>query len=191
MGYSTRSGIFEHQGGTIQANSTFPLQSAGTNQAMCRCIIHSYRLGTVLMQKSQSTWKPIVYTFCLMVETELWMPRLKRKHLVPLLGTNHLESLPPQILRSYLKLVRVDYSIMHVLGKHLYTVDTLSRASSSTMENDTRLQEEADTLIEMYITNLSASIERLRKKYRKSQAKIPFAQLSSLTVKVDGQRRTG
>lgn len=95
------------------------------------------------------------------------------KPLVPLLETKHLDSLPPQVLRFCLRLrlARFKYSISHEPGKLLYTPDTLSRAPSSTTENDTRLQE-AEALMEMRISNLPASTERLTE-YQRSQAKDP------------------
>ena len=48
------------------------------------------------------------------------------KPLVPLLGSKHLDSLPPRVLRFRLRLARYDYTIQHIPGKHLYTADTLS-----------------------------------------------------------------
>ena len=39
------------------------------------------------------------------------------KPLVPLLGSKHLDALPPRILRFRLRLARFDYTIQHVPGK--------------------------------------------------------------------------
>jgi len=50
------------------------------------------------------------------------------KPLVPLLGSKHLDNLPPRVLRFRLRLMRFSYSIQHAPGKLLYTTDTLSRA---------------------------------------------------------------
>ena len=57
-------------------------------------------------------------------------------------------------------------------GKLLYIAETLSRAPSPTTENDARLQEEAEALMEMHFTSLPASTERCEE-YRKSQAEDP------------------
>ena len=66
------------------------------------------------------------------------------KPLIPLLGSKRLDELPPRILRFRLRLARVDYSIVHVPGKLLFTVDTLSRAPRSTTENDVQLEEDTE-----------------------------------------------
>ena len=56
------------------------------------------------------------------------------KPLVPLFGTKNLDSLPPRILRSRLRLARFDYSVHRVPGKLLSTPDALSRAPGPTTE---------------------------------------------------------
>ena len=76
------------------------------------------------------------------------------KPLVPLLSVKHLDNLPPRVLRFRLRLERFDYDIVHVPGKYLYTADTLSQAPSN--QPDTRLQEEAEMLMEMCIAHLPA-----------------------------------
>ena len=102
-----------------------------------------------------------------------------RKPIVPLLGNKHLDSLPPRILRFRLRLARFDYSIIHhVPGKLLYTPDTLSRIPSPSQENDKRLQEKAEEVIEagekaeevieVCVSHLPAS-RAVREKYRKAQ----------------------
>ena len=48
------------------------------------------------------------------------------KPLVLLLGTKHLDTLPPCVLLFRLRLDRYDFSIHHTPGKELYTADTLS-----------------------------------------------------------------
>ena len=91
------------------------------------------------------------------------------KPLIPLLGTKHLDSLPPRVLRFRLRLARFDYSIQHVPGKLLYTADTLSRSRSSCNQNDAGLQEEAEAVMEIYVAHLPASAKRLDD-YRRAQA---------------------
>ena len=70
------------------------------------------------------------------------------KPLVPLLGTKHLDCLPPRILRFRLRLARFDYDIEHVPGKHLYTAVTLSRSPLPTT-GDKRLEELTETCARM------------------------------------------
>ena len=156
----------------------------------------SHGLGAVLMQKSDSQWRPVAYASRSMTETERRYAQIEKealattwacekfstyilgmkflietdhKPLVPLLGTKHLDNLPPRVLRFRLRLARFDYSIMHVPGKLLYTADTLSRAPSTSVQNDERLQDEAEAVMELYVTHLPASTERLNE-YRKAQA---------------------
>ena len=160
----------------------------------------SYGLGAVLMQKSGSSWKPIAFASRSMTETERRYAQIEKealastwacekfstyilgtkflietdhKPLVPLLGTKNLDSLPPRVLRFRLRLARFDYSITHVPGKLLYTADALSRAPSSADESDTRLQEEAEALMEVCVAHLPANRERLEE-YRSAQAADPI-----------------
>ena len=155
----------------------------------------SYGLGAVLMQKSNFTWCPVAYASRSMTETERRYAQIEKealavtwacekfstyilgmkflietdhKPLVPLLGTKVLDSLPPRVLRFRLRLARFDYSIVHVPGKYLYTADTLSRSPSTTEQNDHQLQEEVEVLMEVSVTNLPASAEKLDE-YRKAQ----------------------
>lgn len=112
----------------------------------------AYGLGAVLFQKTDSNWKPVAYASRSMSETERRYTQIEKealatawacenfsmyvlgkrfrietdhKPLVPLLGSKHLDSLPPRVLRFRLRLDRFDYSIEHVPGKLLYTADTL------------------------------------------------------------------
>jgi len=50
------------------------------------------------------------------------------KPLVPLLGTKHLDTLPPRVLGFRLRLDSYDFCIHHIPGKELFAADTLSRA---------------------------------------------------------------
>ena len=132
----------------------------------------SYGLGAVLLQESNSNWKPVAYASRSMTETEQRYAQIEKevlattwacekfasyilgmnflietdhKPLVPLLGMKDLDKLPPRVLRFRLRLARFHYTIRHVPGKHLYTADALSRAPSETVNNNTRLQEETET----------------------------------------------
>ena len=51
------------------------------------------------------------------------------KPLVPLLSTKNREELSAREQRFRMRMMRFSYSILHVSGKALFTVDTLSRAS--------------------------------------------------------------
>ena len=76
----------------------------------------------------------------------------------------HLDALPPRVLRFRLRLDRLDYDIKHVPGKELYTADTLSRAPSTSFT----LQDLAEICIMAAITHLPASDQRLAT-YKHSQ----------------------
>ena len=103
-------------------------------------------LGAVIMQKKGREWKPIAYASRSMTEMEKHNAQIEQealastwacekfsnyilgikfliktdhKPLIPLLGTKHLDALPPQILRFRLRLERYDYNITHVPGKLL------------------------------------------------------------------------
>ena len=156
----------------------------------------SHGLGAVLMQQSESTWKPVAYASHAMSDTERHYAQIEKealattwacenfsgyilgkrilietdhKPLVPLLGTKHLDDLPPRVLRFRLRLNRFDYSISHVPEKYLYTADTLSRAPIPATEEDASLQDEAESLMEMCVDHLPASKQRLEE-YRRAQA---------------------
>lgn len=135
----------------------------------------SYGLGAVLLQENESGWNPVAYASHSMTETERRYAQVEKealsltwacdrfatyiigikvtletdhKPLIPLLGTKHLDDLPPRILRFRLRLARFDYSIHHVPGKPLYTADALSRAPRPVTGNNT-CQEEAEYLMDI------------------------------------------
>ena len=56
-----------------------------------------------------------------------------------ILGSKHLDTLPPRILRFQLSLDRFDFGIQHIPGNQMYTANTLShfpllRNEDSTLE---------------------------------------------------------
>ena len=147
----------------------------------------AYGLGAVLLQKTDSDWKPVAYASRSMSETEQRYAHIEKevlattwacekfsmyvlgkkflietdhKPLVPLLGSKHLDSLPPRVLRFRLRLDRFNYLIEHVPGKLLYTADTLSRAPISSTE-DSILEELADLAMDASIAHLPVSQDRL------------------------------
>ena len=97
--------------------------------------------------------------------------------IIPLLGSKHLDDLPPRILRFRLRLARVDYSI----GKLLYTADALSRAPRSTMENDVELEEDTEHMMEVVVGHLPATKQKLCE-YARAQASDPVC--ASIVSKV-------
>ena len=156
----------------------------------------SYGLGAVLMQESDSAWRPVAYASRSMNDTEKRYAQIEKealastwaceifasyilgmkfhletdhKPLVPLLGSKHLDDLPPRVLRFRLRLMRFSYTISHVPGKLLYTADTLSRSPLKSDENDSRLQEEAEAIMDTCVAHLPVSAVRLND-YRKAQA---------------------
>ena len=104
----------------------------------------SYGLGAVLMQETESNWRPVAYASRSMTETERRYAQIEKealaitwacekfsdyilgkpitietdhKPLVPLLGTKQLDSLPPRVLRFRLRMDRFTYTIFHVPWK--------------------------------------------------------------------------
>ena len=148
----------------------------------------SHGLAAVLLQRSESTWKPIAYASHSMTATECryvqiekealattwacdkfatYIPGKKEtahKPLVPLVGTKHLDNLPLRVLRFRFRPARYDYSILHVPGKLLYTAVTLSRAPTSPTDckiTNTKMEEAAEMLMEVSIAHLPASQQRI------------------------------
>ena len=82
------------------------------------------------------------------------------KPLVPILGNKSLDSLPPQVLRFRLRLMKFQYTIKHVSGKELYTPDTLSRAPlSSQLENFEVISAED---IELFVLHLQIHYQQTK-----------------------------
>ena len=122
-------------------------------------------LGAVLLQQSDSAWRPVAYASRAMTETETRYAQIEKealavtwacerfsnyilgrtfqiesdhKPLIPLLNSKHLDELPPRILRFRVRMARFDYIAQHVPGKLLYTADTtLSRSPLDTEDEET------------------------------------------------------
>lgn len=115
----------------------------------------SYRLASVLLQQTESSWKPVAYAYRVLSETEKRYAQIEKealaitwacenistyplgrsfevdtdhKPLVLLLNSKHFDNLPPRILGFQLKMAQYTYSVFHVSGKLLYTADAVSRA---------------------------------------------------------------
>ena len=131
----------------------------------------------MILQKQANNWKPIAYASRSLSETEQRCAQIEKealaiawacdkfamyllgkrfqvetdhKPLVPLLKEKHLDTLPPRVLRFRLRLDQFDFDIQHILGKHMYTADTLSR-SPLPMEEDSTLEELAEMAIDPFL----------------------------------------
>lgn len=162
----------------------------------------SHGLGAVLLQKADTEWKPVAYASRSLSETECRYAQIEKealattwacekfsmyvlgkkiaietdhKPLVPLLGTRHLDNLPPRVLRFRLRLARFSYSIEHVPGKLLYIADTLSRAPLS-VTGDPQLEELVELAMDACVSYLPAGQDRLRQ-YEKAQSADPICSL--------------
>ena len=161
----------------------------------------SFGLGAVLLQQHRGEWQPVAYASRVMSETERRYAQIEKealattwacekfsdyilglpfsvesdhKPLIPLLNTKCLNGLPPRILRFRLRLARFRYTIHHVPGKLLYTVDTLSRAPA---DQAPKLVDEIEIYIhEVVMPALPAGPSRLDA-YRSAQAKDPVCGL--------------
>ena len=113
----------------------------------------SFDLGAVLLQKQLDMhWLPVTYHSRALTDAEqrhvqiekealavTWACKCFRdylvgkllqlqtdhKHLVPLLGTKDIDSLPPRIQRFRMSLMQFHYSIVHVLGNELSTAGNM------------------------------------------------------------------
>ena len=83
-----------------------------------------------------------------------------QKPLVALLGNKPVNTIPPRITRFRLSLMRYNYTIAHVPGKHMYMSDCLSRASVKDRTN-TVLTQECEVYINALLTNLPCTDRRL------------------------------
>ena len=124
----------------------------------------SYGLGAILLQQSDSAWRPVGYASRAMMGTVTRYAQIEKealavtwacerfsnymlsrtfqiesdhRPLILLLNSKHLDNLPPRILRFRLCMARFNYIVQHVPGQLLYTADTLSRAPLDTEGEET------------------------------------------------------
>ena len=85
------------------------------------------------------------------------------KPLVPLLSHQHLDKLPPRVLRFRLQLIKFDYVIKHVPGKSLHTAEALSQAPFEyTVDSDKLMEiQEIECHISIVVNTLPVSSTRL------------------------------
>ena len=146
-----------------------------------------YGIGAVLLQQHQTQWKPVAYASHTLTETEKHYAQIEEeclsltwacdkfspyiigktieietdhKPLVPLLSSKDLDAVSSRILRFRLRLMRYSFTICHVPGKYLYTVDMLSRSPS--MNNDTESEELAELFISIVVSQLPATSNCLK-----------------------------
>ena len=172
----------------------------------------SHGLGAVLLQRSTSSnvWKPIAFASRAMSETEKRYAQIEKealattwacekfseyivgrkilietdhKPLVPLFSMKTLDRLPPRILRFRLRLMRFQYAIVHVPGKHLYTADTLSRAPSSRIDTSDLLQQ-TEFFVNAVIQELPTTTKQLST-YQAAQEQDPIC-VTVMTYVRDG-----
>ena len=149
----------------------------------------AYGLGAVLLQQQSGEWHPVTFASRSMTDTEKRYSQIEKealtlvcacekfsdyvigkaifletdhKPLVPLLGKTNLDCLPPGVLRFRICLMRFDYTISHVPGKHLYTADTLSCAPVTSPDAITCQQSaQTECFVQAITSNLPASADRL------------------------------
>ena len=153
----------------------------------------SFGLGAVLMQKQQSgEMRPVAYASRSMTETERRYAQIEKealaitwalehwaefligmrfkvetdhKPLIPLFSTKLIDELPVRIQCFRMRLMRFDFPITHVLGKLLYTADSLSRspqegkAQEPNSWND--LHDEVECYVNAVLVTLPASDQQL------------------------------
>lgn len=95
------------------------------------------RYAHIKKEALATTWA--CKTFANFIAGKHFLIEIDHKPFVPMLGINHLDSLPPRVLRFRLHLDRFSYDITHVPSKELYTTDTLSRAPTSNRHQLTAL----------------------------------------------------
>ena len=150
----------------------------------------SYGLGAVLKQKQPNgEVRPIAYVSRSLTDTEQRYAQLEKealaltwacerlsnylvgtkflietdhKPLVPMLSTKCLDELPVRIQRFRMRLMRFQFSIVHVPGKELIAADTLSRAPLTQISPaDQQLIAESDIYIAAVLQNLPVTDKRL------------------------------
>ena len=165
----------------------------------------SYGIGAVISQQQPSgEWQPVSFQSRSLTPTERRYAQIEKealaltwacerfsdyligkhfvietdhKPLVPLLSTTPLNSVPPRVLRFRLRLLRYDFSIVHIPGKDHIIADALSRSPSSCVlsMDEVTLLDEAEYYVNETLAYLPASDARLEE-IRKHQAADPTCQ---------------
>ena len=75
-----------------------------------------------------------------------------------MLSSKNLEDLPIRIQHFRLRLIRFDYTIVHVAGKSLCTANALFRSPvDTTSYSDSKFQQEVHAYVNLIINNLPAT----------------------------------
>ena len=99
---------------------------------------------------------------------------MDHKPLVSLLGTKHLDDLPPRIPHFRLRLMQFDYMISHVPGKLLYTAETLSRSPQECLAPDEQLAELTEEQMTTTTTNQFPTTTSSLETYQQAQKEDPM-----------------
>lgn len=87
------------------------------------------------------------------------------KPLIPLFSTKLIDELPVRIQCFRMRLMRFDFPITHVLGKLLYTADSLSRSPQEGKAQEPKswndLHDEVECYVNAVLITLPASDQRL------------------------------
>lgn len=151
----------------------------------------SFGLGAVLLQETElNSWRPVAYASRTLTETEQRYAQIEKealavvfgferfqdfvrglrvtaetdhKPLIPLLNQKELHSLPPRILRFRLRLMKFDFTMVYVPGKHIGLADTLSRQPLIEGPNKDELSpEEVYEYVQSIADTLPASESRIK-----------------------------
>ena len=95
------------------------------------------------------------------------------KPLVSLLGSKHLNDLPPRILKFRLRLSRFDHLIEHTPGNQQHTVDVLSRATSILREIEHAQVDDIESFAKSVVSSLPVTQCALNN-FRTAQADDPI-----------------
>ena len=161
-----------------------------SRETMLSADASSYGIGAVLRQKqTNGDMRPIAYISRALTPTEQRYAQIEKealavtwacerfqhyllglrftiqtdhKPLVPLLSTKSLNEVPIRVQRFRLRLMRYNFSIVHVPGTTLCTADTLSRSPVNNPDEDGTLQEAANAYVNMVMMSIPATPERLK-----------------------------
>ena len=150
----------------------------------------SFGLGAVLLQKQPTgELKPVAYVSRSMSPTEQRYAQIEKealaftwacerfstylvglrfhietdhKPLVPLFSSKRLDELPVRVQRFRLRMMRYNFSISHVPGKHLVTADALSRAPvGQPTTDDEELQKDTTVYVRQVMETIPVVEQRL------------------------------
>ena len=100
------------------------------------------------------------------------------KPLVSLLGSKNIDELPVRIQRFRMRLMRFDYTVVHVPGKDLNTADTLSRLPDlKTDSTAVDFENEVEAYVDFVMDHLPATEKKLQEIARE-QDKDPLCKLA-------------